>query len=310
MTRVALALLTLAIGCGAQRSETSAPPSARGYLILRAEGEHLRTEWRDADGRLRGRADGVLLGIGDRLYRFENRSERIALSGCGVREDLDTGADVAPSGSVAGAQLDGIGGIASLEVIEPSAGSFDGLVAYREVHTVLAALGDRIVIQSVRERDVCGGRGEREVTVRTFDLGSGRELFPTDVEREAMRPREGEAEREMRELGTSAGGAESCLRGTTTSYQLSAPDFGAEGVRSLHRFVTSPVPFACGTLPAPSSSGEWSTWLVGSLAELPALYGERSIPEPVLTEATGARGITWLDASRAPLSDAFALVSE
>jgi len=301
-------LALLLLGCGSHRPESSAAPSQRGYLILRAEDEHLRTEWRDAQGHLRGRADGALLGIGDRLYRFESRSQRVELGGCVVHEDPDSGADVAATGTIAGAQLDGIGGIASLEVIEPSSVSLGGLGAYREVHSVIAALGDRVVIQSVREQDGCGAHGEREVTVRTFDLGSGRELFPTDVEREAMHPREEEAMRAMRELDPAA--TESCLRGATASYELSAPDFGLDGVRSRHRFVARPVPFACGTLPAPSSSGEWSTWLVGSLAELPMLYGERSIPDAVLTEASGALGITWLDAERAPLSDAFALVSE
>jgi hypothetical protein len=300
--------MALMIGCGARRPESSAAPSDRAYLIVRADGEHLRTEWRDVEGRLRGRADGVLLGVGDRLYRFESRSQLVELGACAAHEDPDSGADVASNGTIAGAQLDGIGGIASLELIVPTSGSLDALRAYREVHTVIGALGDRIVIQSVRERDICGGRAEREVTVRTFDLGSGRELFPTDTEREAMRPREDEALRAMRELDPA--GTDACLRGATSSYQLSTPAFGLEGVSSLHRFVASPVPFACGTLPAPSSSGEWSTWLVGGESELPMLYGERAIPEHVRTEANGALGITWLAADRAPLSDAFALVSE
>lgn len=302
-----LLCVSLAIGCGAQRPDTSAAPSERAYLIVRTDGEQVRTEWRDVEGHLRGRADGALLGIGDRLYRFDSRSQLIELGACAVHEDPDSGADVTGHGTIASAQLDGIGGIASLELIAPSTGSFDALGAHREVHTVIAALGDRVVIQSVRERDVCGGHGEREVTVRTFDLGSGRELFPTDVEREAMRPREEEAIRAMRELDPA--GTDACLRSASASYQLSTPDFGLDGVRSLHRFVASPVPFACGTLPAPSSTGEWSTWLVGSLAELPMLYGERAIPDAVLREASGALGVTWL-AERAPLSDAFALVSE
>ncbi len=309
MTRAAsIAALALAIGCGAQRPTTSAAPGARAYLILFADGTGQRTEWRDVDGHLRGRADGAVLGIGDRLYRFESRSQPVTLRGCGVHEDADTGAEVPASGNVAGAQLDGIGGIASLEVIEPTSASLDALGAHREVHSVIAALGDRLVIESVRERDVCGGRAEREVTVRTFDLGSGRELFPTDVEREAMRARQDEALREMRELDASS--TEACLRGATVTYALSAPDFGLGSVGSLHRFVASPVPFACGTLPSPSSSGEWSTWLVGSEAELPTLYGERTIPEAVLTEANGAIGVTWVSAERAPMSDAFALASE
>lgn len=302
-------LLVLAVGCGAH-AERDEAPRGTGYLVLISEGTALRTEWRDEDGALRGRADGALLGVGDRLYRFESRPERIGLRTCGeIVRDADTDAPVASSGIVASAMLSGIGG-ASVVLVGPAAdGAVQDYAELDESHTVLAALGDRVVVVSRRAGHACGAHPNVEVTVRTYDLGSGAEVIEPVGERDALRARGPEALAALRALEPDR--AVACLSEAAPSAERRAtvPAFTDGMLGSRHLFAVA-VPGACGTLEAPTSAYEWGIWLDGPAGELPPSYRERAIPDGVLRHAAGAIGITWLSTARAPMGDAFALASD
>ena len=77
-------LFALLIACGAAPPAREVEAAHGGYLLLVPVGTGLRTEWVDETGRLRGRAEGPLLGIADRLYRFESRPETFTLRPCEV----------------------------------------------------------------------------------------------------------------------------------------------------------------------------------------------------------------------------------
>jgi hypothetical protein len=302
-------ILMLAVGCGAhaERTDTARPTA---YLVILAEGTELRTEWRDEDGTLRGRADGAVLGIGDRLYRFESRSEHVALRTCGeIVEDPETGTAREPRGTVASALLAGIG-VESLVLIGPASdGAIQERTSYDESHRVLAALGDRIVVVSRRSGDACGAHGDLNVTVRTFDLATGEEVLEVRDDRDPLRARGPEALAAMRAIDPDR--TAGCLPADRVSAERRAtvPTFSSTGLGARHLFSV-PVPQACGTLDAPTSAYEWGIWLEGPEPELPAAYEERVVPRGVLERAGGAVGVTWLFTDRAAMGDAFALASE
>ncbi len=297
-----LAVVSLAVvawGCAPQ-SEARGPAIDRvGYLVLIPDGDDVRTEWVGPDGALRGRADGAFLGIADRAYRFESRSERATVAGCGEPDEEAGVGHEGPANNVASALLVGLGDASSLELVGPrDAQQIEAFGRHHESHRVLAALGDRIVVLTRRVHGACGGPDEVEINVRAFDLGSGRELSPSETEREAG------ARRAPLALASLHATDPACaLVGTRLTYAMTLPAFGPLGLGAQHRFEVAPG--SCG-------SAHPTAVLEGPVSELPASYEERDVPSPVLAHAgsAGAIGVTWLDDQRAPMSDAFALASE
>jgi|GEM_PF-3086596 hypothetical protein len=308
--RVVLALAVL--GCGGVARGPGAEPREPGYLVVVPEGDGLRTEWRDAEGRLHGRAGGALLGIADRLYRFESRTESVALRPC--EELLGGGTNDEPGarGTIASAVLVGIGGAESL-VLSPSPGDggLQDFAQHEMSHRLLAAHGRRLVVLTERVRSACGAHGERQVAIDTFDLASGARRAPrASAALEARRTEVLEAMRRLDPARSAACLTEAALE---VRWVTSGPGYAAGRVRARHLFAAGPVPYACGPLTgAPSASYEWGTWLDGEASELDGWGPEDEVPAAVLVRASdaGAIGITWLDAARAPMADGFAIAHE
>lgn len=312
MDRLVL-VLPLLVACGAAPAAREPEPPHPGYLLLVPEGEGLRTAWVDENGALRGRADGPLLGMADRLYRFESRPETFALRPCETSLGGVTTDDPDATGTVASAVLVGIGGAASL-VLVPSPGD-EGLEEHAHHamhHRVLAAHGRRLVLLTERVWNACGAHDDREVSIATLDLATGAPLEAVAAPT-VLAARTDEALTAMRAVDPNRTGE--CLppSGLTTRWVTTVPAIREGHVIARHLFATGPVAYACGQLlDAPSSSYEWAIWLDGEASELFEWGPEDAVPAPVLARASaeGAIGLTWLDAERAPLADAFALATE
>lgn len=312
---IVAASLTLLAGlaaCGAAPPPPAAPPPETGYLLLVPEGEGLRTEWRDGEGRLRGRADGAMLGVADRLYRFESRPERVALRPCEELRGGETNEDAGASGTVASAVLGGVGGASSLLLAaSPGDGGLQDFAAHAMQHRLLAAHGRRVVLLTERAWSTCGAHGERRVTIDTFDLASGARRPPMHAP--DVPGRSDEALEAMRAVDPNRTGLCLSEAGLAARWVTSVPRYVEGRVRARHLFAAAPIPYACGPLEgAPSSSYEWAIWIDGDVGELAGWGPEDEVPAAVLRRAAelGALGITWLDAARAPIADGFAVADE
>jgi len=297
---------------GPRSTGPSAPPSETGYLLIVPEGEGLRTEWRDGEGRLRGRADGAMLGLADRLYRFESRVERVTLRPCEELLGGGTNEDEGAFGTIASALLGGVGAPSLLLSASPEGGGVQDFAAYAMQHRLLAAHGRRLVLLTERSWNACGAHGERRVTVEAFDLATGGRRPPVTAP-EALAARSGEALAAMRAVDPNRTALCLSETGLSARWITSVPRYDEGQVRARHLFAASPVPYACGPLEgAPSSSYEWAIWLEGEARELAEWEPDDEVPAAVLRRADelGALGITWLDAARAPMADGFAIAGE
>lgn len=308
---ILVGVVACTVACGSTRARSEPGEAERAYLLLVEDGDGLATEWVDASGTRRGVADGAIVGVGPRLSRFESRAESVALSPCELLLGGVTNEDAGSTGTIASAVLVGLGDAPSVVLSPaPSGEDFSAFAHHEMRHQVIGALGHRLVVRTTRLRNACSAADERLVVVTAFDLSSGARLLGTTPP-EALSARFSEALAAMRAADPAR--AETCLplRGLDVRWVAWAPALSTDGVVARQLYAAGPLAGSCGTLDAPSSTHEWAVWLEAPASEIPDFGPDDALPAAVLARAvaSSAVGVTWVDAERAPLGDAFALAA-
>lgn len=302
------ALFAFVLGaCAGAPARASPRAEERAYLLLVDDGEAVRTEWVDASGVPQGRADGAVVGVGPRLFRFESRVETVSLAPCEVMLGGVTSEDAGTSGTIASAVLVGLADAPTVVLARaPSAADVASYAHHEMRHRVLAALGHRLVVLTTRDRNACAAAGERAIEVTAYDLSSGARIAGN-----ADGSRLPEALAAMRASDPLR--AVDCLSAGDLAVRWIAwaPGLTARGIVTRQLYAAGPLAGSCGTLDAPSSTHEWAVWLEAPASEIPDFGPDDALPAAVLARAvaSSAVGVTWVDAERAPLGDAFALAA-
>ncbi len=279
----AFALLTIA-ACGAAARPAplaNTPPRTDAYLVwsVSASGE-ASTRWLDPDGRVVGVAPGIVIAIGDELWRLSTRELDVTLRTC---EQLDHAPHAAPAGVRSHGALPiltRVDGGGDIPLARPVAD--EGVSELDWGSTILAGLGPYLFVEDAASMFACGAHGSRAVTAHVVDLDRRAQRAPFAADPALRDP--ALAERARAALPATDDGFDDTLH---VADVVPAWTHGALAARYL---IWRDACYAC-------TSGDWSdyttsAWIDGAppaaIASLPA------VPRAIAAQLGGDRvGVSW-----------------
>lgn len=267
----------------------AAPPPA--FLVwTQAPDGAAHTTWLTPDGQVRGQADGVVVAVGDALWRVVAEPVRGTLPSCAeLLEDPGGNPDRGTS-SGESLRLVPLGGGQPVTLHETTARAGDatpaevGFTEWAETASLAAGLGRYLFVERSTTSYACGAHGVVEAAADVFDLQAGgltQVVAPADVAH-----LQADAMRRLTEAGVDA-------ERPAARHGAVLPAWRPDGVGVSHLFWSDTC-YAC-------SSPEWSSytqavWLDDARLP-PALEAEAgTIPGAVLgflAELPSGGGVSW-----------------
>ena len=305
-TRLATCLAAVAFSCaGAPRVGSSAPTPDAWLVWSTTEQGTTTTLWLDAEGTVRGQADGLLVARDTVLYRVTASKLDVPTLSCDQQHAMEDGAPPDPDDAAADAKPSEPGSTTRLELVPVAGGPpieiVSGLAAttdageeiadaeLRHAAHVTAALGRYFFVSESTFSYSCGAHGNTSASASVFDLETGGPVTLVDeASLDASRDRaRADFVRSAAEVGDPSEDAAAEIH-----LAASEPVWIDGGVTMRHLFWIDAC-YAC-------SDGAWSSYSRTSTVDDPALPAAFSLlptpPAPVtawLSSHTDPRGVSW-----------------